>query len=181
MLLKSPGLLVCALGKAMALLMRSQCSMRSFQCPLDLSEAMTLVWGSSLLGDPEDHTVVLQCQHGWHLTQGNSCKRGGNRESGISKFLDSGRDVSLARNVLPGKDFSKHYRDSGEYIDEDGKGSGGTDEGDDDGENYEDNDGSDSNGGNDEDDGDDDGAKDEDDDGSDGDEDDSGGPGKMAQ
>lgn len=57
-------------SRAMALLMRSQRSMKRFQCPLDTSEAMALLWGSSLLGDPEDNAVVLQCQHGWHLTQG---------------------------------------------------------------------------------------------------------------
>lgn len=46
--------------------LRSQCSMRSSQCPLDFSYSNNPSLGSSLLGDPEDHTVRSQ---EWYLTQ----------------------------------------------------------------------------------------------------------------
>lgn len=52
----------------MAQIISSQCSMRSSQCPLDFSYSNNPSLGSSLLGDPEDHTVVLQSQE-WYLTQ----------------------------------------------------------------------------------------------------------------
>lgn len=52
----------------MAQIISSQCSMRSSQCPLDFSYSNNPSLGFSLLGDPEDHTVVLQSQE-WYLTQ----------------------------------------------------------------------------------------------------------------
>lgn len=54
--------------RAMAQIISSQCSMRSSQCPLDFSYSNNLSLGSNLLGDPEDHTVILQSQE-WYLTQ----------------------------------------------------------------------------------------------------------------
>lgn len=52
----------------MAQIIRAQCSMRSSQCPLDFNYSNNPSLGSSLLGDPEVHTVVLQSRSGIYPT-----------------------------------------------------------------------------------------------------------------
>lgn len=78
-------------SRTMVQILRSQCSMRSSQCPLDFSYSNNPSLGSSLLGDPEDHTVVLQSQE-WYLTQSE-------RYSLLKECQKSAR-VLLTRDVV---------------------------------------------------------------------------------